>query len=126
MKPGTYPLNLYRGDTGRWRFQLWDDIDKTIPTDLTGVVAVAQIRDMPSGKLLAPLGCTIVLPNVVEMVLEAVDSMKLPTEAGCVSSTSTAGAWDLELTYPVGDVLTLLAGPVKVTADVTSPVVMPV
>jgi hypothetical protein len=113
MKPGTFPLNLYRGDTGRWRFQLWEDIDKTIPTDLTGVTVLAQISDTPGGLMLAPLGCTVVLPNVIEMVLLATDSAGLPVDGGCLSPTSAVGVWDLELTYAVGDVLTLLAGPVS-------------
>jgi hypothetical protein len=79
------------------------------PVDLTGAQAKAQIRERPGGKQITDLACTITLPNIIDLVLAAEDSHDLPAK----------GAWDLQLTYPSGDVRTPLAGPVTVTTDVT-------
>lgn len=107
--PGNYPLKLYRGDTYRWQFKLWDDAEKTIPTDLTGVTPKAEIRDKPSGTVKATIACTVVAPNIIDAVLSAADCALLPAK----------GQWDLQLTYTDGDVATVLAGTVDVTLDVT-------
>lgn len=109
MHPGSYALQLYRGDSYRWQFTLYDDLPQTMPTDLTGVSVAAQIRDKPGGVYICALSCTIVLPNVVNGFLSSDDCAKLPGSA----------AWDLQLLYASGDVLTVLAGPVIVTPDVT-------
>ena len=109
MTPGAFPLVLYRGDSYRWSFLLWTDTAKTQPTDLTGVVAKAQIRDKPAGGTVVNLTCNVTLPNTVNVALPATDSASLPL----------IGVWDLQLTYPNADVATVLAGPVTVTPDVT-------
>jgi hypothetical protein len=112
MKPGNYPLDIYRGDTYRWQFTLWSDADKTDPVDLTDVTVRSQIRDKPAGKLLATIDCTVTLPNIILATLTADECAKLPASA-------TSCAWDLQLTWPNTDITTLLAGPVAVTVDVT-------
>lgn len=109
MIPGRYTLNLYRGDTAHWQFTLWSDADRTVPCDLTDVLVKSQIRDKPSGATIIELACTIELPNIIHIDLTATASAMLPL----------GGAWDLQLTYPNGDVATVVAGPVKVTPDVT-------
>lgn len=115
MTPGSYSLQLYRGDTYRWQFKLFNDVNQTLPADLTGVTAAAQIRDKPGGTAIAALSCTVTLPNLIDAVLAASDSAILPS----------SGAWDLQLTYASGDVATVLAGPVNVTPDVTNIVPTP-
>jgi len=109
MTPGNMPLNIYRGDTYHWRFTLWADANKTEPTDLTGVTVKSEIREKPSGTLITPMECTIELPNIIHLTLSADASGALPGK----------GAWDLQLTYDSGDVVTILAGDVVVTPDVT-------
>ena len=110
MTPGAFNLDLYRGDTYRWQFKFWNDADKTDPADLTGVTVKAEIRDKPQGtKLVVPMQTTVTAPNIVDMVLSAEDCKKLLAK----------GAWDLQLTYSGGDVVTVLAGNVAVMADVT-------
>lgn len=115
MNPGHYSLTIYRGDTYRWRFTLFQDLAQTVPADLTGVTANSQIRDKPGGMICASLACTVSLPNIVDAVLAAGDSANLPSD----------GAWDLQLTYASGDVATVLAGPVNVIPDVTNTVPVP-
>ena len=112
MLPGVYDLQLYRGDTARYSFVLWQDTNKTIPLDLTGSVAAAQVRDRAdSGRVVVQLACAISLPNTVNVALLAADSAALP--ANC------RGVWDLQLTAATGDVLTVVSGKVAVTSDVT-------
>lgn len=110
MTPGRYPLILYRGDTYRWQFSLWNDLANTEPVDLTGATAASQIRDKPGGSLIASLTCSVATPNIIHAVLAASDCAALPNSA----------AWDLQVTYASGDVSTVLAGPVNTTFDVTT------
>jgi hypothetical protein len=107
MQPAILPLDIYRGDTLRLQFKLWDQGQN--PLDLTGVVAKSQIRDRPAGMMITDLICSVTLPNIIDLFLASPDSQQLPP----------AGFWDLQLTYTSGDVKTPLAGPVTVTPDIT-------
>lgn len=111
MGPGNYPLDLYRGDSYKWKFVVWADAEKTQPANLTDVHPAAQIRTSAGGDLLMNLVCDIQEPNVVLVSLPA--SLWQPT------APKSAG-WDLELTYPGGDVTTIIAGKVTVTMDYTN------
>jgi hypothetical protein len=108
--PSAYDLTVYRGDTYTWDFRLWNDVGKTQPTDLTGIMVKAEIRDRPAGSLIVPLTLTVILPNTIHASLDAPHSSQLPVPTG---------VWDLQLTYPDTSVLTVLGGNVAVTADVT-------
>lgn len=106
--PGNYRLEVYRGDTKRWAFVLWQDVAKTIPVDLTGVAVQAQLRNHPDGAVCSVLACTVALPNTINAMLTAAESTK-----------AVNGVWDLQLLFSGGDVVTALSGPVFVVADVT-------
>jgi hypothetical protein len=107
MQPAQLSFDLYRGDSSAMRLQFFDS--NNAPLDLTGVIAKAQIRDRPAGTTVINLVCTITLPNQIDIKLLADDAKNLPV----------AGVWDLQLTYPSGDVRTPVAGQVTVTPDVT-------
>lgn len=109
MRPVGTRLNIYRGDSYRWRFRLWMGRKGWRPYDLTGVTAKSEIRNRPRGTVLAALDCAVTLPNVIDVVLTAASSRRLPVK----------GVWDLQLTFAGGDVLTLAGGDVSVKADVT-------
>jgi hypothetical protein len=109
MTPGTYDLCIYRGDTGRWRFICWQDAAKTMPSDFTGAVAAAQIRDRPGGNQITQLYCGVIAPNTVDVAVLPADSANLPPR----------GVWDLQITYASSDIRTLVAGKVLVSGDVT-------
>lgn len=115
MTPGRMPLSLYRGDTYRWRFSLWQDSARTQPVDLTGATVLAQVRDRAGGTLIATMSCTITAPNIIDAALSAEDSAKLPGSS----------VWDMQVTYAGGDVATVLAGPVNTTVDVSALPVVP-
>jgi hypothetical protein len=108
MTPGKFALAIYRGDSYRWQFKLWSDAAKTQPVDLTGVEVKAEIRDKAAGKVLGAMTCDVTVPNIIDASLSATDTAALKS-----------GVWDLQLTYPGGDVGTVLAGAVTVTVDVT-------
>jgi hypothetical protein len=110
MMPGSYPLKIYRGDSYHWQFKLWLDTDKTQPADLTSASAKAEIRDKAGGTRLFVLDCIITNPNIVDVKLTSDLSETLPT---------ASLKWDLQLTYTDGQVNTIVAGPVTVTADIT-------
>lgn len=110
MMPGTYNLDLYRGDTQRWQYKFWLDTAKTIPADLTDVTVSAMIRDKATGGAFSlSLPCAVTLPNIVDVSLTSPSSTDLPKK----------GVWDLQLTYLSGDVVTPLRGVVVVADDVT-------
>lgn len=110
MKPGSYNLDIYRGDSYAWEFKVWDDEGKTEPFDLSGATPKAEIRDKPGGTTIFELECMIVDTNVIRMELSAELSRSLPTRGG---------GWDLQLSYPDDQVVTILAGTVMVTPDYT-------
>ena len=109
MMPVNFPLPMYRGDTFRSVFRFWSDAEKTMPADLTGVVAKAEIRNRPGGTIIVPMAC-VIDQNLVTVSLTADETGVLP---------SSAAVWDLQFTYPGGDVVTMLAGAVTVVNDVT-------
>jgi len=110
--PGTYSLALYRGDTDHWQFKLWTNSQKTQPADLTGCTASAEIRDAPDGTLASTLVCDITAPNIIDVSIDAAEWTNWPPEI-------VNGVWDLQVTYPTGDIKTVIAGRVTVTQDVT-------
>jgi hypothetical protein len=109
MNPGSGNLDIYRGDTKRWQFKLWSDLKRTVPADLSGAIATATIRDKAVGGTFQLLLTCTVSSNIIDMSLTATQSRTLPA----------TGVWDLQLTYPSGDIFTVLRGNVIVTQDVT-------
>ena len=110
MKPGKYPLQIYRGDTCRWQVKVWADAGRSQPFDLTGLVARSEIRERPSGRRVHPITCHITPPNIVDLEITPDVSRQLPAR----------GVWDLRIVNPAnGAVGTILSDTVTVTPDVT-------
>jgi hypothetical protein len=108
--PQQVPLDIYRGDSGHWRFTLYTDAGLTDPYDLTGASAEAEVRLKTNTTVLAAMDCVITLPNIIDVDLSAEDSGNLSGKA----------VWDLQLTWASGGLVkTVVAGPVTVTDDVT-------
>jgi hypothetical protein len=111
MKPGTFDLDLYRGDSYTWRFVLWADDAKTQPVDLAGATVAAEARDKPGGLNIVAFDCVVTPPNIIDVDL---------TAAMWAGVTVGTKAWDLEVTMADGEVRTVVAGKVTVTGDVTN------
>jgi hypothetical protein len=113
MMPGNFPLTIYRSDTARWSFTLWSDAAKTIPTDLTGATAAAHIQQANTSlKPPVVLTCTIAPPNTINMILVSDVTVGTPARGH-------QGRWDMQVTFPNGEVQTVLAGTVDIVGDVT-------
>jgi len=111
--PGSYPLALYHGDSYAWQFRIWSDAGHTLPVDLVGATAKAEIRYSPGGTEILTLTCTITGPNIIDVHLPAAAWVAFPFKK------TGAPSWDLQVTFPGGDVVTYLAGAVTISADVT-------
>jgi hypothetical protein len=110
MNPGKFDLNMYRGDTYSWRFILWKNAAKTDPIDLTDATIDMEIKDKPSSPSPSlSMPCVIVLPNIVEI------SMTPLMYNGCPSK----GVWDMQITFPDGQVHTPIGGAISITQDIT-------
>lgn len=107
--PVNYNLNIYRGDSGYWTFKFWDDPKKSKPSNLTGATALCQIRNKIDGTVITTIQATIVPPNIVSCSLEPDGSSLIQANA----------VWDLQITYPTGDVQTPIGGTVITTLDVS-------
>lgn len=109
MPPQAYDLSVYRGDTFRLQFRLWNDVAKTQPTDLTGVTAAAEVRD---SSTTTPVGTftTGIAANVVTVSATATQTRQLPDLA----------MWDLQLTWGSGDIQTIVRGVVRAVGDITA------
>lgn len=110
MTVARVPLVIYQGDTIAWQFALWEDRDATIPIDLSGVDAKAEIRLRSGSPVLVNLPLDITLPNRITAKLSRDDSMKL---------VQPNARWDMQLTLPDQSVTTIMAGPVTITRAIT-------
>ena len=108
--PVYYSLDLYRGDSFRMQVRLWADANKTQPVDLTGASVAAEIRPAPRAIPAASLTCAVA-GHVIDLSLSSAHSFLVPQSA----------YWDLQITYPSGDVQTVITGGVSVRAGVTKP-----
>jgi uncharacterized metal-binding protein len=107
--PQKMDLAVYRGDDHSWTFTLFSDTGATVEFDLTGVTVKAEIRARSADPVLAILGCTITLPNQIDVVLTSAQSGMLTGKL----------AWDLQLAMPDSTIKTVVAGAVTVTNDIT-------
>lgn len=117
MLPAKYDFTLYRGDTFRRVIRLRTVLeDGTLDdyADLTGCVALAQVR--------ATTGATEILATFATSVLDQVTNtgavqMELSPEQ--TADLPNSARWDIQLTHPNGDVHTYLAGKITATGQVS-------
>lgn len=107
-----HDMSPYRGDTLSRGFDFWEDPEKTIPSDLTGITAAAEIRNMTNGKQIFPFECTVAPSGFANRVIIYMDG-------SVTGSLVKLGYWDLQLTYPDGRIWTAVAGKVTVIDDIT-------
>ncbi len=112
--PLRYDLNLYHGDTFRLGVRLRQANNTAY--ELTGCVILAQIRraKMVPGTLI-PLSATLDAEDdtLIWLEIENYSSIQRFPEAMSI------GVWDLQITWPSGDVVTYLDGEVILEGDVS-------
>jgi len=118
MRPGTYNIQHYQGDTLLLPIRIRDTNTDGTPgpyESLTGWTGKAQIRSS-AAALIEELTVTIDPDQVTNTGLLTVGA----THAQTALWTVTNGwVWDLQLTNGAGQVRTILAGTVTITAEVT-------
>lgn len=105
-------LSIYRGDTGRFRITVTNDDES--PADLTGATWDADIRNTAAaGAVLANFDVVPVAgdDSSVDVILNETQAEQLPS--GTLS-------YDVEMRLD-GEVITLVAGTITVTQDVSRP-----
>lgn len=105
-------LSIYRGDTGRFRITVTNDDES--PADLTGATWDADIRNTAAaGAVLANFDVVPVVgdDSSVDVILNETQAEQLPS--GTLS-------YDVEMRLD-GEVITLVAGTITVTQDVSRP-----
>ena len=106
--PQEVNLTLYQGDD--FYLDLFVSNPDNSAADLAGCTASAQIRNSPSSpQILASLSA-VINGNAIHLKLDHSDAAKL-----------TQSVWDAQLVYPSGDIVTLVAGTVTVSQEVTRP-----
>jgi hypothetical protein len=105
--PAAVNLLVYQGD------DLYLDLavtSKGAPADLTGFTAKSQIRSTPpSTTVLAEL-LTTISASTIHLHLVHTDAATLPVQPA---------VWDCQLTDASGNISTIAAGTVTVTAEIT-------
>lgn len=102
-------LSVYQGDTEAWTVTVLND-DGT-PADIASYTAAAQIRRAVADSdpvVVADMAAVVVSP-VVQLSLTAAQT----------AAMSGRYVWDLQLTGPAGEILTVMNGKVTVTPEVT-------
>ena len=102
-------LVIYQGDSYAATVTV-HNADGT-PADITGYTAQAQIRRLVADSdpvVVVDIGTTVVSPNVI---LDIPHSETEPLQGRYV--------WDLQLTTPDDQIMTIVAGKVILTAEVT-------
>jgi len=126
MIAATYNISLYQGDSYSVGFILRDVLrdGSGVPIlstggaylagdalDLDGSTVKAQIRVSEDDSAVAAEFAVDVSTTVTGKVTLSLTSAQ--------TSALTVGKWDVQVTFPNGDVLTVLKGAVKVTKEVT-------
>lgn len=115
--PLAYDLHYYRGDTYRRTVRISDineDGTQGEPKDLTGCTVLAQVREYYDGKVLSVINTTI-NPDQVEFT----GYLDLELDTHMTDLEGQVGIWDLQITWPSGDVYTYLKGNVTCKLDVS-------
>lgn len=131
----TVNLNMNQGETWRWPF-VWASQDPAsteavplppIPFDFTGCTAALQVRERYGSPVLAELslGSGISLNAGGEIVLEFTDVVTDALGATADPSKPRSKAkYDLEITFPSGDVRRVIQGAIILGSNITREVAL--
>lgn len=117
-KPKSYNITFVQGDTYNLRLRFKDA--NSDPVDITGWEFKAQVRanydaELALAEFTYVIDDQVTNTGYVDLTLSDIQTTPLPVAV----MPDPSGYWDLEITYPSGDVLTVMAGKVTVKAQVT-------
>lgn len=108
-------LIISQGADNHYSFRYSRDVDgETVPVDLTGYTARAQIRRSAGGELYLDMTDVTLSDDGVIGITIAAAVTEDP-----VWDTRSSGVWDLELVSPSGGVVRFASGGVSIVQDVT-------
>lgn len=118
MTPVKLDLNIYKGSTYRKGFQ-WKVKSTNLPMDLTGCSIKMQIKTCPSDtSAILELSTTNGAISIADPATEGKWQIEILPEQTAGFDFSIA-VYDMDVTFPSGDVFTLVCGKVIVKSEVT-------
>ena len=127
MIPGTpaSPPVIYQGDTFEYIFRMVTD---GAAVDLTGVTVSSQIRENVSGPVITALTAQVAVDQVASRGVVLLSLTPTQTTALSVvglrviapdKDLYVLGLWDVQFTWPDGEIRTVLRGPMHLQLEVT-------
>jgi hypothetical protein len=115
LAPATLNLEFYQGDTFSRSFRLWTDSAHTVPRNLAGYTAKAQLRlqAAPTADLLAEFTAQISGSPTANTITISLSSAQT---SGIVQ---TSGWYDVQIKDGSNNVETLVRGKVTITPEIT-------
>lgn len=117
MRPATYALEIYQGDTFEVTVRLRTVVNGTPDAymNLTGYTGKAQVRETiaaptPAAEFAVTVLDQVATPGGVKIALTAAETAAIPVKAH---------VWDLQLTSGAGATRTWLKGDVTIIGEVT-------
>ena len=108
MAAAILDLDINEGETFLMSIDLWENVDQTIPIDITGSTFSGA---MQIGQKYIPLTITIKAPavNVIEATVDYTTMVDL----------ANTGKYDIEQLTPQGEKFRLIQGRIRVNQEVT-------
>jgi len=108
MAAAIVDLDINEGDTFIMSMELWENVDNTIPIDVSKDVFTGSFK---IGTKTIPM--TVIVKDATLNVVEATVAYEL------MSDLSTSGKYDIDQTTPSGERYRLIQGNVRVNKEVT-------
>lgn len=119
MNPAAYNITIYRGADYSLHIR---HQSAGVNTDLTGYKAVARIRhDDKVGTLSDPAFTATTENGRITLSADGKIAIAIPNLATAAIGAISEGVWGLDIIDPLGKVIPLLRGAVKIKPQITNP-----
>lgn len=117
MTPAKLDLEIYQGSTFRKGFQ-WKIQSTDLPMDLTGCQVKMQIRESECSETVAVECSTANGGAVIESAIDGKWYVEIASDDNLLLNPIRY-VYDMDITFPSGDVFTVARGVIKVIKQVT-------
>ena len=111
--PGTYNISHYKGDTRDTETFVYSE--SSVAVDITGYSILMQVRASEQGPLVAEFSS-----EGGHFTITDASNGTFTLDEQIIDIASGVHVYDLQLTSPLGKVITLLKGTFTVTQDITN------